>query len=200
MSLLVETIKISDGIFFNIDYHNDRFNRSRKELFGTGISLDLRNSLEIPAYAMKGLFKCRIEYNEHIRSIEFKPYQIASVRTLRMVEAGDLEYNYKYIDREGIRKLMEQKYECDDILIVKEGRVTDTSYANIVVRGRENIWYTPSTYLLAGTKRAYLLDKGIIREREITPASLRKFRELRLINSMIDLNDTTGIPVRSICF
>jgi 4-amino-4-deoxychorismate lyase len=200
MSLLVETIKLNDGIFFNIDYHNVRFNNSRRELFGTGINLDLRNSLVVPAYAMKGLFKCRVEYNEHIRNIEFLPYTISTIRTLRMVEAEDLVYNHKFINRDGINRLLEQKHECDDILIVKEGRVTDTSYANIVLRGGENVWYTPSTCLLPGTKRAYLLDKGIIREKEITPASLRKFRELRLINSMIDINDTTGIPIRSICF
>jgi len=200
MSHLVETVKIKDGVFFNIDYHNERFNRSRKELFGTGVPLDLRNSLVIPAYALKGLFKCRVEYNDHIRNIEFLPYEIERIRTLRMVEAGDLEYNYKFINREGINRLLEQRHECDDILILKNGRVTDTSYANIVVRGSDNIWYTPKTYLLAGTKRAYLLEKGIIREKEITPAGLRRFRELRLINTMIDLNDTTGIPIRSICF
>ena len=90
--------------------------------------------------------------------------------------------------------------ECDDILIVKNGRITDTSYANIVVRGSDNTWYTPSTYLLNGTRRQSLLDRGIIKEREITPASLRKFRELHLINSMINIADTAGIPVRSICF
>ena len=200
MSLLVETIKIRDGILFNIDYHTDRFNRTRRELFGTGIPIDLRTNLMIPAYVNRGMFKCRIEYDDNIRKIEFLPYEIKSVRTLRMVEAGDLEYGFKFIDRDGINKLYDLRYECDDILMVKQGRVTDTSYANIVVRGSDNKWYTPSTYLLPGTKRAYLLDKGIISEREITPASLRKFRELRLINSMLDINDTESIPVRSICF
>ncbi|TFH38249.1 MAG: hypothetical protein E4G95_04020 [Bacteroidia bacterium] len=200
MSLLVETLKIKDGIIFNIDYHSDRFNRSRKELFGTGLHLNLHDSLIVPAYAMKGMFKCRVEYNEHIRNIEFLPYEMPVIRSLRMVEAGNIDYSYKYINRDGINSLFDQRYECDDILMVKEGRVTDTSYANIVVRGRDNVWYTPATFLLQGTKRAYLLDRGLIKEREITPASLRKFRELRLINSMIDISDTPGIPIRTICF
>ncbi|MEZ5011716.1 MAG: aminotransferase class IV [Bacteroidales bacterium] len=117
-----------------------------------------------------------------------------------MVEAGDLEYGFKFIDRTGIDKLYDQRHECDDILMVKNGMVTDTSYANIVVRGNDRKWYTPSSYLLPGTKRAYLLDMGIITEREITPASLRKYRELRLINSMLDINDTESIPIKTICF
>lgn len=200
MSLLVETIKIKDGILFNMDYHSERFNRSRKELFGTGLNLDLRDSLVIPAYAMKGLFKCRIEYDDHIRKIEFLPYEIKKIRTLRLVEAGELDYSFKFINRKAIDNLFQLRYECDDILMIKNGRVADTSYANIIVRGRENIWYTPSSPILAGTKRAFLLDKGLIKEKEITPAGLRRFRELRIINSMIDIDDSESIAIRAICF
>jgi len=200
MSLLVETIKIKDGIIFNIDYHSERFNDTRKELFGAGIPVDLRNKLVVPAYVNKGLYKCRIEYDEHIRKIEFLPYEIRTIRTIRLVEGGDLEYPYKFILRTGLSDLCQMRGDCDDILIVKNGRITDTSYANIIVRGKDKIWYTPSTFLLPGTKRAYLLDKGLIREKEITPAGLRKFRELRLINTMMDINDTESIPVSGICF
>jgi 4-amino-4-deoxychorismate lyase len=200
MSLLVETIKVNGGRLYNIDYHSDRYNRSRKELFGTGLKSDLTSKIIIPAYAKKGLFKCRIEYDDHIRKIEFLKYELKETRSLRLVEAGDLRYDFKYIERGGIEKLLKSKEGCDDILIIKDGRITDTSYANIVVKDNDNRWFTPSSYLLPGTKRAYLLDKGTIAETEITPASLRKYEELRIINSMIDISDTEGIPVESICF
>lgn len=200
MSLLVETIKVKDGGLFNIDYHSNRFNKARKDLFNAGPAVDLQNKIIIPAYARQGLFKCRIEYDDHIRKLDFLPYEIKKTRTLKLVEAGDLEYNYKYIDRSGIEALLEQKEGCDDILIIKDGRITDTSYANIILRGDEGLWYTPSTYLLRGTKREYLLDRGLIKEKDITPAGLKRFRELRLINTMIDIDDTSSIPVRIICF
>ncbi len=200
MSLLVETIKVKDGEVFNIDYHSARFNKTRKELFNTGPSIDLRDIIILPAYAKKGFFRCRIEYDDHIRNIDFFHYEIKRTRTLRLVEANGLEYSYKYINRRPIDKLLEQKYECDDILMVKDGKITDTSYANIIVRGSDGIWYTPSSYITRGTKREYLLNEGIIQEREITPGSLKKFRELRLINSMIDIEDTDSIAVRAICF
>jgi len=200
MSLLVETIKVIDGEITNIDYHSNRFNMTRKELFNTGPAVDLYSKIIIPEYARKGVFKCRIEYDDQIRKIDFHPYEIKRIRTLKMVEAGNLDYNYKYTNRSGIDKLMDQANGCDDILIIKDGLVTDTSYANIVVRGKDNIWYTPSSYILRGTKREYLLNYGIIREIIVTPASLKRFRELRLINSMLDIDDTESIPVRTICF
>jgi 4-amino-4-deoxychorismate lyase len=200
MSLLVETIKVKDGRLYNIDYHSERYNRSRRELFGSGLENDLTAKIIIPAYARKGLYKCRIEYDNHIRKIEFIKYDIRHVESLRMVEAGDLVYDYKFIERGGIEKLMMNRDNCDDILIVKDGYITDTSYANIVVRDNDNKWYTPSTYLLKGTKRSYLIDRGIISETDITPASIRKYKELRLINSMIDINDTNGVAIKTICF
>lgn len=200
MSLLVETIKVKDGRLYNIDYHSERFNRTRKELFGVGLKSDLTSKIIIPAYASKGLFKCRIEYDDHIRKIEFIRYESRDIKTLRLVEAGELSYKYKFIDRQGIDKLMESRGNCDDILIVKDGYITDTSYSNIIVRDEENKWFTPTSFLLKGTKRAYLLDKGLITETDITPASLRKYKELRLINSMIDIKDSSGIFIRTICF
>lgn len=200
MSLLLETIKVKDGRLYNIDYHSARFNKTRKELFGIGLPVDLTSKISIPAFAKRGLYKCRIEYNDHIRTVEFVAYKAREVNTLRLVEAGDLSYDYKYIDRAGIDKLFEERGTCDDILIVKDGRITDTSYSNIVVKDDNNRWFTPSSYLLKGTKRSYLLDKGYVTETDITPASLRKYKELRLINSMLDINDTPGIRIKTICF
>ncbi len=198
MSLLVETIKVKDGEIFNIDYHSGRFNKTRKELFNAGPAVDLGEKINIPAYALKGLFKCRIEYDKHIRKIDFTPYELRSIRTLKMIDAGDLEYHYKFINRDKINQLLKQKGECDDILMIKNGEICDTSYANIIVRADDHIWYTPSTYLLRGTKREYLLNEGLIREKVITPGNLGEFHELRLINSMIDIDDTDGIEVSSV--
>ena len=200
MSLLVESIKVKDGRIYNNKYHSARFNRTRKELFGIGLPVDLSNKVIVPAYAGKGLFKCRIEYDRHIRSIEFIPYQFKQVKTLRMVEAGDLDYSYKYIDRGGLNYLFEKRFGCDDILIVKKQRITDSSFANIIFRGEDDIIYTPASYLLPGTKRSYLLDEGIINEDEVTPASIRRFKQFKLINSMMDIGDTEWVDIGNICF
>ncbi len=200
MSLLIETIKVKDGRIYNCNNHNERFNRTRKKLFGIGSPIDLSNKIVIPVNASKGLFKCRITYDSQIRDIEFIPYSFRSIVTIRIVEAGKLDYSFKFINREGLDKLFSQRFGCDDILIVKNGKITDTYYANVVLKGENNIWYTPSSFLLPGTKRAYLLDKGCIVETEVTPTSLHHFKELRLINSMIDISDTMGISISNISF
>ena len=60
------------------------------------------------------------------------------------------------------------------------------------------VWHTPSTYLLPGTRRASLLRLNKIRETEINYHDLENFTELKLINAMIGMEDTEGIPVRNI--
>lgn len=195
---MVETIKLHNGRLCNIEYHSCRYNRSRKELHNIESEVDLASEIIIPHNIGDGVFKCRIVYDSKIQKIEFLPYRLNPVHSLRLVEAGKMNYIYKYSDRSEIDNLMMQRKGFDDILIIKNGMITDTSYANIIVRDRDNDWYTPSTYLLKGTKREYLLDAGIIKEMKITAGDLGKFTELRLINSMIDINDTDSIAIKSI--
>ena len=93
---------------------------------------------------------------------------------------------------------MEMRGDCDDILIINKGMVTDSSYANVVFRDLDGNWVTPSTYLLSGTKRASLLQKGLIKETIITYRDLNKYTEVKLINAMIGIDDTEEILVSNI--
>ena len=49
---------------------------------------------------------------------------------------------------------------CDEILIIKDGHITDTSISNIVFRLPDGWWLTPFTPLLKGIMRTYLLESG----------------------------------------
>ena len=51
-------------------------------------------------------------------------------------------------------------------LIVKDGYLTDTSIANIALYDGYT-WFTPAHPLLRGTKRAELLNKQLIVEKDI---------------------------------
>jgi 4-amino-4-deoxychorismate lyase len=86
---------------------------------------------------------------------------------------------------------------ADDILIVKNGFLTDTSYANVVLWD-DNRWFTPDTPLLAGTKRQYLLDTKQIESRKLHPKDLQHFTHARLINAMLDLDSGPIIPIDQI--
>ncbi|MEP2669007.1 MAG: aminotransferase class IV [Cyclobacteriaceae bacterium] len=83
-------------------------------------------------------------------------------------------------------------------MIAKNGLVTDSSYANILFR-QDNCWYTPSNPLLSGTKRAELLDKGLIKEKEIPLQDVTQYESIKLINAMRGL-EQEEIDVSNIVF
>lgn len=192
MCLLIETIKISNRRPLNIKYNNERFNRSRKELFGIESSIYLENEIQIPENLTDKIYKCRIIYGKQIEKIEFELYKPKIIRSLKLVEDNDIEYGYKFSDRSKINELFEQRGGCDDVLIVKNGFVTDTSIANIIFWDGVK-WITPSTALLRGTARQRLIDNKSIFEKEITVKNLHTFKKIRIINSMMEQELNGGV-------
>ena len=119
------------------------------------------------------------------------------VHTLKLVDGSGIDYTFKYADRDKLIQLQQSKGTCDEILIYQNGRITDTSYSNVVFYDG-NQYITPSTYLLNGTKRRYLLERGIIKEQDIGLGDLPRFRYLFLINAMLDLEDNIQVKIRDI--
>ena len=132
------------------------------------------------------------------RRWSFYPTTLRPVRSLKIVFSDEICYPYKYTNRDKINRLFDMRGECDDILIVKYGKLCDSSYANVVLRDTGGSWVTPSAYLLPGTRRANLLKSGIVKEADISYSDLSKYIELKLINAMMNIDDTEGIPVSNI--
>jgi len=195
MCLLFETIRITDGIACNLDLHEKRLNRSRLRLCGLSDELRLSGYIRVTEACRSGIFRCRLIYGAEVVSVEFTPYVPAAVKTLRLVQADTLTYDHKYLDRSSLAGLINRDL-ADDILIIKEGFVTDSSYANIVFTdGRK--WVTPDTPLLSGTMRESLILHGIIEAERITVDDLGRFTHFRLINAMLGF-DAPLLPVSSI--
>jgi 4-amino-4-deoxychorismate lyase len=114
-----------------------------------------------------------------------------------MVVNDEIEYRHKFADRSEIHKLFEKRGNADDILIVKYGQITDTSYANIILFDGKN-WLTPSKPMLQGTQRAKLLAEMKIIPASITPVNLPRFSKARLINAMIRFEDEVDLNIGSI--
>ena len=184
MSRLIESIRLLDGKFYNLFYHQQRMNHACMMLFDSSDFIDLNKVLEKANPPEKGLYKCRVVYDDHTATVEFVPYTPASIKTLRVVESADISYEYKFRDRAGLDALYSMRGECDDILIVKEDQVTDTYFANIVFKNNEG-WCTPESTLLKGTMRQSLLDNKKIREERITKQDIRYFQRFKLINAML---------------
>lgn len=195
MCRLFETIRIADGEPCNLDLHERRLNRSRRKLYGLGDDLLLQDYIRVPEEYRQGIFRCRVIYGEAIVSTEFTPYNPAALRTLKLVHADTLVYDLKYLDRSGLTGLINRDL-ADDILIVRQECITDSSYANIVFTDGER-WVTPDIPLLSGTMRERLIGNGTIKAERITVDSLSRFTHFRLINAMLAF-DAPLLPIANI--
>ena len=187
--MLLETIKIEDGRIYNLSYHQARFDKSRKALWGYTSKVDLSSFIEAPAH---GLYRCRILYNEIIHSIEYIPYIPKEIRRLKII-TSTINYNYKYTNRDALNTLLQKQTDCDEIIIEKNGYLTDTTIANIAFYDGKQ-WLTPAKPLLEGTMRAKLLDEGVIHKKGIKKEDLKNYSQVALINAMLGLkilNDFT---------
>ncbi|MFA7288456.1 MAG: aminotransferase class IV [Melioribacteraceae bacterium] len=186
MNKLFETIKLYDGKLFNLFYHNKRMNDARKDLFSSDKIIRLENEINIPDEFANGLFKCKVIYDSEIISIDITTYIRRKIERLVLVFDDNIEYTYKYLDRTELNELKDINAPFDDeeIVIVKNGLITDCSYANLIFLEGEN-YFTPSMPLLKGTMRQKLLDEKKIIEREISINDIEKYSEIRLVNAMI---------------
>ncbi|MBD3275043.1 MAG: hypothetical protein GF372_07010 [Candidatus Marinimicrobia bacterium] len=195
MCRFIETMQIRNGRITNLPYHNARMHRARSQILGCQNEIRIEDVLSIPAGFKNGKGKCRIIYGREIESIEFREYQVRQIESLKIVDA-DIEYSHKYEDRSEIQALFDRRMQCDDILITKGGRITDTSISNVAFRDGSE-WITPLHPLLPGTRRMQLLQDGKIKTSDIAVDDLKNFQEVCLINAMLDLGDMI-IPVQQI--
>src|SRR5512133_3120365 len=165
MFRFIETIKILNGQICNPEIHQQRMDRTREEVLGLPPDLILREDIRLLSEHSKGLWKCRIVYSEKILSVVFNAYIPRKISTIQLVEAGNLNYKYKYEDRGELDRLFSLRGIADDILLIKNCQITDTSYSNIAFRSGKK-WFTPSMPLLNGTKRQSLLKSGFLTEEE----------------------------------
>ncbi len=176
-------------------WHNLRMNISRRELFGATDQWDVQELVAMPSDLADGVYKCRVLYDTEIRSVEFLPYVRRNVRSLRLVDVPqDFDYAYKYADRSTIEQLYRHRDKCDDILIVRDGLITDTSFSNIALYdGRE--WFTPARPLLRGVRVMQLLEQGGVQEADIRAGDLVCFQKALLLNAMLGFEENAEVGI-----
>jgi len=181
-----ETIKCDDFEVFNLQYHNKRISKT------IGLNINLQEYIYPPT---DHLLKCKVIYSINgIENIQFDKYTPREIKTLKIIEADDCEYQYKYLNRDILNSLYEKKGIADDIVIVKNGYITDTSIANIAIF-KDNKWLTPSNPLLMGTMRDNLLEKEFIHESKLSVAELKQSKKLALMNAMIGFKELTSFNI-----
>jgi 4-amino-4-deoxychorismate lyase len=196
-TLCFETICVENRQLKNLSYHEARLNKTRKALWGYQDHWNLSELIEIPDSVDSDMYKCRLAYNEEIDNIKWEPYTRRTIRKIQRVYHETIDYSFKYEDRAELNTLFAQRSDADEILIIKKGMVTDSLYCNVAFSDGEQ-WFTPSTPLLPGTQRAFLLDEGLIQEADISEKDLSKYRWVKLFNAMVNWENAPELAVEVI--
>lgn len=193
----LESIRLEDGKFPFLAYHQNRFDRTRQHFCKRSQPIFLAETLDVPLEHRKGLYKVRVEYRCDIINISYIPYQVRPVNSLKLIDANHINYPYKYSDRLPINKLFAERGNSDDILMVKNGVITDTSYANVILYDGQ-YWYTPANPIMAGTCRARLMEEGRVLPADIYVEHLKDFQEIRLINAMMNIDEGPRVAIANV--
>ncbi len=188
MHQFVETIRIEGGKAMNLPLHEARMNATRAHFAPHAAPISLQKWLD-DAPLSEERIKARVVYNvDGVCETTFQTYKRREIQWLRMVEDNDISYTFKSTDRHELDHLLALRDGCDEVLIVKNGLITDTSFTNVAFFDGHK-WLTPVQPLLNGTMRQWLLQRGRLTEAQITPASLASFQRVMLFNAMIGAHE-----------
>ncbi len=170
-----ETIKCDKNKAFNLKYHEQRIFNTTK------LKINLKDIIKPNS---NKLIKCKLIYNkEKILNIQYDNYIQKNIKTFKLIHSN-ISYKHKKLNRKNIDNLYVKKENCDEIIIIKNNLITDTSIANIAIF-YNNKWITPKTPLLNGTTRMRLLEEEAIYEQDINIDMLLNAKNIALLNAMI---------------
>ncbi|RBQ30244.1 aminotransferase class IV family protein [Aliarcobacter vitoriensis] len=185
--MFFETIKCEDFEVFNLDYHNKRVANT------IGLNINLQEYINPISSA---LLRCKVIYDENqILDVQYFPYKKRDIKSFKIVVDDEINYSKKYLDRTKLDELYEKRDTCDEVIIVKNGIVTDTTIANIAVF-YENFWISSKNCLLNGTTRARLIQEKKIFEKDITLDMLKNSSKIALLNAMIDFDEIKDFNIK----
>ncbi|MEA1920721.1 MAG: aminotransferase class IV [Campylobacterota bacterium] len=169
----LETIKSLDGKLLHLQYHQRRLNKTLKST-----SHALIDFLHPP---LEGMYRCRVLYDHQKLSISYHSYTLKLPQSFKLVHADTLDYASKYADRSQLNALKREAY--DDIIIVKNALISDTTIANVAFLDGER-WITPKVPLLEGTTRMRLLESGFLHVSDIAFDNLDRYQGFAVMNAM----------------
>jgi len=178
ISPCIETLLCHEGMVLNTAWHQARFDKTRRELYGDTSVLPLGAQLHLPT---TGTHRVRITYTHHILKSEVFPCVARLFETFSVVEA-DIDYGYKYANREALNALIPKG--VDDVIFTCKKELQDTTIANIALL-IDGQWFTPHKPLLEGTTRARLLASGMLKTAILTTQSLQKAQKFAIMNALL---------------
>ena len=174
-----ETIKCDDYEIFNLDYHMKRVANT------VALNINLGEYIYPPN---NKLLRCKLIYDESgVLELDYFIYKKREINSFKLIFDDKIDYSKKYLNRDSLDEHFNKKENADEIIIVKNGYLTDTSIANIAIY-LDGVWLTPKKPLLQGTTRNRLLKEEKIFEKDISVEDLQKASKIALMNAMIDFD------------
>lgn len=215
----LESIRLEHQKLHFMPLHEARFVRTQKDNWGRVIYTDLQKLIQqSPGFPgdntganpgdnpgdnpndnakVHHKYKCRVVYSQTDISIQFIPYTPKVILQLKTVTQDPIDYHYKSTNRKVFEILTKGLASDTEILIFKNGLLTDSSFSNLALYDG-NTWWTPKSPLLSGVHRRHLLDNHTLKEVDITMADLPSFQKIKLINAMMDWEDTWQLPITAV--
>lgn len=186
MPQFIETIAFEKGNYPLLSYHQERVNRAFAGYFPGQTPHDL--SQVLPELNFDEKHKVRMVYGQDTIDIEYSLHQKRDIRRLTLAYDDEISYDHKFVDRANLKQHYDNRGEADEVIIIKNGLVTDSFWANLVFFDSRK-WVTPDSNLLPGVMRAYLLDRGEIESATIYDYEIAWFEKIGLINALNPLGE-----------
>jgi para-aminobenzoate synthetase/4-amino-4-deoxychorismate lyase len=191
---LLETLLWRRGRgYFLLEAHLQRLCDSADH-FGFALDADAvrRQLLTVAERFTAPRYRVRLRVNRHgAAQVEYAPlsperrvWRVALAR--EPVDPREVFLYHKTTHRQVYERARAAHPDCDDVILWNtRGEITESTLANVVVR-LDGRYYTPPVEcgLLAGVYREHLLQRGLLRERVLTPNDLRRAEAVCLINSV----------------
>lgn len=200
--MFIESVRISQGRVMLASFHECRMSDTCMETYGR-FRLPPLSAIEIPDWCRAGEVKMRIVYGEDLEEVSFSKYECRDIKTLKIMEVGpDMDYHLKYADRSCIERFYNMREDCDDILMVRDGKICDTSYTNVILTDGKRK-FVPSTFLLPGVMRSWLISSGEVQIGDfdvsaLVPGNKWGITHLMMINAMMPPESAIVVPLESV--
>lgn len=195
MFRLIESIRIENRIPHLMSYHNRRFNNACKILYNLDKTFDLNDYIFLPANLSKERHKFRILFDGHAFETRCQKYHQRKIESVNIVTFDKIAYPFKTTERYMLEKAYNQRNKCDDVLIVKNGLITDGFVSNILLYDGGK-WVTPANPLLKGVQREYLIDSQSVIEKDVSIDDIYGYTYIKLINAMVPFERAEVIDIR----
>lgn len=191
---LFETLRLEDGVVQRRGAHLARLAASARFL---GLAWDVaaaEAALDTCVRAHPtGLWRVRLVLGPDGRvTCSSEPFADASGRIWRVglaplpVAADDWRLFHKTVDRQRYDEARRAHPGLDDVIFHRpDGRITESTIANVIVELADGRWTPPvADGLLPGVFRGTLVAAGDIGERSLTLDDVRRARRIWLVNSL----------------